>query len=843
MVIAVINSIMKKNYNCQALELFLEDERFQRNIAVHRIEDKREAEWVDVPEHLHKDVKATLEESGIQKLYSHQGKAINGVLKGLNVVITTGVASGKSLCYQVPIMHTLAYNPQATALCIYPTKALTQDQNNSFNELLTTFSTITHNKYSTGIYDGDTPSEARRLIRKKANVLLTNPDMLHYGILPNHPMWVDFFANLKFIVIDEVHVYRGIFGSHFSNVLRRIKRLCNHYDSDPTFILTSATVGNTHSFISTLIEKLFLEVDHDGSPQGNRHFMIYNPPIVNQELGIRRSALKETSRIASLFTKKGVQSLVFAHSRKSVEMIVTNLQKKHDEKKLAGYRSGYLAEERRDIEKRLKSGKLNTVVTTNALELGIDIGDLDVVIMNGYAGTIASTKQQAGRAGRTGDDSLVILVANSNLIDQYLVKTPDYLFSNNPELALLDPDNTHILINHLKCALYEKPLSRTESYGALSRGLYSEIIEYFINKNIAIERKGILFWNKEKYPPGEVSLRTASSNNYLLLHEKKSIGTIDNSSAYWLAHPDAVYIHNGLPYFVQNFDIEKRVIELILHFDDYYTEAISQVEYEVRKELEEFSYNYGTLNFSIMNVHSKVVGFKKFKWDSREILDYGEVDLPETVLSTKGIFFTFTDEVEGFINGSGNSHKKNLYGPDWEQIRNAVRERDHHVCQNCGKFEASVKFDVHHIKPFKAFENVADANKMDNLITLCKQCHRLAEASVKIQSTMAGITYQLRNLIPLHLMCSGSDIHVSFEEKLDITGDKPTIIIYDTFPGGIGLAKQLLGDMDALFKMALESVEKCLCDDGCPACVGPIAENGVGSKEAVLKTLKHILAL
>ncbi len=821
------------------LDKFLEKSSFQTNIAVHHKDEAKEAEWSDIPQSLHPWVKATLEESGFQKLYIHQEKAITSILKGVSTVISTGVSSGKSLCYQVPIMHSLSFNQNNSTLCLYPTKALAQDQFKSFSPLLETFSTISARKPNLNIYDGDTEQSQRKAIRENANIIISNPDMLHVSILPNHNSWGKFFANLKFVIIDEVHIYRGIFGSHFTNVIRRLKRVCSHYGSSPTFILTSATIGNTREFITSIIEQLFKIIDKDYSPQGNRHFLIYNPPLVNVELGIRRNSLQETSRIANFFNKLNVQSLIFTRSRRSVELIVSNL-KKSNSRSFTGYRSGYLKEERREIEKQLKDGELNSVVSTNALELGIDIGDLDVVIINGYPGTIASTLQQAGRTGRTGNDSLVVMVANSSLINQYLVKYPEYLFSKTPEQALLDANNPYILLDHLKCSIYELPFDRREIYYGVSRETINELLDFLLDKGYAIERDSVVYWNTASIPAQQCSLRTINSNSYTVLHHGKNIGLIDNNSAFWFAHENAVYIHNGEPYLVTKFDTKLKNIEVITHDKDYFTEPIIKTDYELIKELDLLSYPFGKAHYAVLNVHTQVSAFKKIKWSSREILDTEELDLPQTTLPTKGVILTLSDFYEDFLEKKGNSSKQNNYGKDWSEIKKLVKQRDHYTCQNCGKLESSVSFDVHHIKPFKSFSNAQEANNTENLITLCRQCHRNAEIPVKIQSTMAGLAYLIRNLAPLYLMCSNSDIQVNYSDDSKLSDGKGAIIIYDSFRGGIGLSKKIFTDLVAVLDLCYAQVKDCSCSDGCPSCTGPVAENGYGAKESVLELLQEI---
>lgn len=836
--------LRKKRFNLMSeyyvLDKFLEKSGFQTNIAVHHIDKAKKAEWAEIPPSLHPWVQETLKESGFQKLYIHQEKAITSILKGMSTVISTGVSSGKSLCYQVPILHTLSFNKQNSALCLYPTKALAQDQYKSFSPLIEHFSTLSGSKPILSIYDGDTEQSRRKAIRESANIIISNPDMLHVSILPSHNSWASFFTNLKFVIIDEVHIYRGIFGSHFTNVIRRLKRVCAHYGSSPTFILTSATIGNTQEFVTSIIEHLFKIIDQDYSPQGNRHFLIYNPPLINQELGIRRNALQETTRMANFFNKLGVQTLIFTRSRRSVELIVNNLKNRQGSS-LAGYRSGYLKTERREIEQQLKDGELTSVVSTNALELGIDIGDLDVVIINGYPGTIASTLQQAGRTGRTGNDSLVVMVANSSLINQYLVKYPDYLFSKTPEQALLDANNPYILLDHLKCSIRELPFDRRDVYYGVPRETVNEFLDFLLNKAFVIERGGVVYWNHPTSPAQETSLRSINSNCFTVLHDGVNIGTIDNNSAYWFAHAKAVYIHNGEPYLVTTFDLKLKNIIVIAHDKDYFTEPIIKTDYELMKKLELMTYSFGTAHYAILNVHTQVAGFKKIKWDSREILDTEDLDLPQTTLPTKGVIITLSDFYEHFLETKGNSSKANAYGKDWEEIKQQVKQRDHYSCQNCGKLESSVKFDVHHLKPFKAFSNSRQANSLENLVTLCRQCHMNAEIPVKIQSTMAGLAYLIRNLAPLYLMCSGGDIQVNYSDDSKLSDRKGAIIIYDTFRGGIGLSKKLFTNLLEIVNLCYEQVKECSCTEGCPSCTGPVAENGYGAKESVLELLDAIM--
>ncbi|HHE38291.1 MAG TPA: DEAD/DEAH box helicase, partial [Candidatus Cloacimonetes bacterium] len=751
------------------------------------------------------------------------------------------VDSGKSLCYLLPILHDFLKNHDMRALFLFPTKALAQDQKNNLQTLLTDLNEVSSRKQKAklGIYDGDTPNEQRNIIRSKANFIFSNPDMLHLGILPHHTKWSDFFKNLSFIVIDEVHIYRGIFGSHFANVIRRLKRIADFYKSKPRFILTSATLSNATDFISNLLEENFVLIDKDGSPHGEKHFMIYNPPFVNRELGIRRSAMLETIRLANLIYQEKGQTLVFAQSRRMVELIVTYLHKNiKSPETIHGYRSGYLPSERRKIEQNFREGKIRTTVATNALELGIDIGGLDTVIICGYPGSIASTKQQSGRAGRKGSSSLSILVVSSNLLDQYLASHPEYLLENSPEQALINPDNPFILLHHLQCAVFEKPFLNTESFGKLTSKIVGEYLEILQKYGKLFSSKNTFYWKSSSYPADDISLRTVGANEYILQSEGKTIGIVDEGSAFWMTHPQAVYIHNGESYLVRNLDQKDHLVELEKRKVDYYTQSQSKTEFELLKLKKEKEIKGGKKYYGQLNVTDQVVGYKKMKWYSNEILGYENLDLPASQMVTYGYWFSLSEKMVKQLEESNLWKKKNDYGSDWKLISDHVRERDEYTCQNCQAIEKEKHFDVHHKIPFRSFVSKKEANKLDNLITLCPACHREAEKQIFIQSGLAGLSYLLGNIAPLFLMCDRKDIRVHQEFASKLAVKRPTIIFNDSIPGGIGLSEKLFKIHQKLLEEAFSVVSNCECKDGCPACVGPVAENGMGAKDEVLEMLR-----
>ncbi|MBC8478845.1 MAG: DEAD/DEAH box helicase, partial [FCB group bacterium] len=536
----------------------LDDVSFKENICAHFTNPVQPAEYSTLPDTLDDRLASILKQSGIDHLYNHQRFAWDAIQQKQHTVISTGVASGKSLCYQLPLLQSYLEDSESRAILLFPTKALAQDQRSGlekFNQNLSTEFNL--RPPGIGVYDGDLPSGQRDAVRKTASFIFTNPDMLHFGILPHHTQWAQFLRNLKYIIIDEVHVYRGIFGSHFTNVIRRLKRIASFYGAIPQFIITSATLANSHTYINALIEEEAVLISSDTAPHGESHFLIYNPPLLNEELGIRKPAMEETVSIARQLLRQDLQTLVFAQTRKAVELILSSLHlHTADKSAIVGYRSGYLPQERRQIEEGLRNGKIRMVVATNALELGIDIGGIDVVLLNGYPGSITSTRQQAGRAGRKGLPSAAILVASAGLLDQYLARNPDYLIHGNIEAALINPDNPYILFHHLQCALFEKTFQKNESFGKLSPEKVREFFQLLEKVGKLHHSQDEYFWSSTSYPANDISLRTAGADNYILQTEDEVIGIVDQESAFWMAHPGAVYIHNGSPYLVDDLDIE-----------------------------------------------------------------------------------------------------------------------------------------------------------------------------------------------------------------------------------------------------------------------------------------------
>jgi DEAD/DEAH box helicase domain-containing protein len=596
-----------------------------------------EATYASFPSAVDARLRTALESRGIRNLYVHQAEAVEHVAAGRNVVITTPTASGKTLCYNLPVLDSILKRPATRALYLFPTKALAQDQMAELHELVAAIGDVEGDPIGVHTYDGDTPADARRTIRTRAHIVLSNPDMLHSGILPHHPRWAKLFENLEFVVIDELHAYRGVFGSHLANVLRRLQRICRHYGSDPQFICSSATIANPDTLAGRLVERPFSLVEKSAAPRGEKYFVFVNPPVVNRQLGIRRSYLAEARRVAGEFLRRQLQVIVFAQSRLTTEILTTYLKDDFEDvpgmpERIRGYRGGYLPLRRREIEKGLRSGEVRGVISTNALELGIDIGALDVSVMAGYPGTIASTWQRAGRAGRRTGQSAAVMVASSAPIDQFVVRHPSYFFDASPEHALINPDNLNILVNHVKCAAFELPFTKEESYGQVN---VQEVLGILEESGLVHASSDQWHWTSESYPANAVSLRSISSDNFVVVdHTNGSsvIGETDFNSALGVLHPKAIYLLEGRLFQVEELDFEGRKAHVRSVESDYYTTAITYTKVTI---LDRFESDTTLVNHhGEVHVVSRVVGFKKIKFYTNENVGSGELDLPEQQMHT-----------------------------------------------------------------------------------------------------------------------------------------------------------------------------------------------------------------
>jgi DEAD/DEAH box helicase domain-containing protein len=813
------------------------DPTFAPNVAAWKTLPAQPGTSHAFPPDLAPQLEKALRRKGITSLYAHQARSWEILQQGGNAALVTGTASGKTLAYNLPILDALLKDPDSRALYLFPTKALGHDQLAELEDL---------SPLPAGAYDGDTPGHVRPRVRTNARIISTNPDMLHLGILPHHPTWESFFSHLKYIVVDEMHTYRGVFGAHVANVIRRLKRIAHHYGSHPQFALTSATIGNPRELAQTLIEEPVELITQDGSARGRKHFLLYNPPVSDEKLGLRVGSQTESVRLMNDLLAYDVQSILFGRSRRSVEWMLQRIRERSpDADPVRAYRSGYLPQQRRKIEAGLRQGSVRAVVGTTALELGIDIGGMDAAVLAGYPGTIAGTWQQAGRAGRGKEDALAILVASANPLDQYLMRHPEYFFQRSPEQALLDPNNLLILLDHIRCAAYELPFQIGETYGDLSPDRTAEFLNILQNQGALHQSEETFFWMSEEYPAHEFSLRSTPGKQILLRLDEPGettlIGKIDTASAHWMTHPGAIYLHGGDIYRVEDLDLEGGTARLTRSKGDYYTEAVKDTQVSCDQVLHTAQIPGGHLSHGELSVTSQVVGFHKFAWDSHEKLAYQELELPETTLRTTGYWFTLSEETVQALKDEGQwSSDRNEYGPGWETARQQARQRDQFRCQVCGQEEKETQHHVHHKRPFRLFDSPAEANRLENLVTLCPRCHSRAENVVRIRSGLSGLAYTLGYLAPLILMCDRHDLGLHTDPHSPLGNGQPTVVIYEQIPAGIGFSKRLYENHDLLVQQAFDLVQSCPCQSGCPSCVGPGGEAGAGGKAETLAILKKL---
>ena len=807
----------------------------------------RPAQYAPWPDTLDMRLVLAMRAQGVHLPYTHQARAIESALRGNHVLVVTPTASGKTLTYNLPALHWLLNDPDARALYIFPTKALAQDQLHTLQALLETLQA----DVTVAIYDGDTPKSHRKRIRENARIILTNPDMLHTGILPHHTGWARFLRGLRVVILDEIHVYRGVFGSHVANVLRRLQRVARFYQRQDLeglqVLMASATIANPAEHAERLIEAPVDVVTQNGAPAGEKHFLFINPPLVDPELGLRRSNLLEAQQLGVEILNAGVQTIFFARSRMGAELLLTYLQEGWERSRqrpprsaessevstsIRGYRGGYLPAERRAIEKGLREGSIQAVVATNALELGIDIGQLQAAVLTGFPGTIASAWQQAGRAGRRQETSLAALVAGGGPLDQYIVQHPDYFFGRSPEHALINPDNLVILTEHLRCATFELPFERGENFGRFP--FTEETLAILAEEGEVHQAGDHWFWMSEAYPAGEVSLRTASPDRILIIREadRETIGEMDRETAPALLHPGAIYLHGGQTFLVETLDWEAGHAWVTPVEVDYYTRSVGSSQAQVLAVHQQMEEGPLLRGYGDLEIRSQTTGFRRIKRWTHETLGHGQVELPETVLETAGYWLAVAEELVDELREMRLwESDPNDYGPNWPEQRHKARQRDGYRCTVCGAAERPGRqHDVHHIRPFRSFgyvpgvnENYKLANRLENLRTLCHPCHRKVEQGQRLRSGLSGLAYLLHNLAPLHLMCDPSDLGYLVDPQAKHTG-RPTIILYDRAPAGIGLSERLYDLQPQLLRAALDVVTSCRCSHGCPACVGPVTE-------------------
>src|SRR5712671_1768781 len=751
----------------------------------------REAKFRPIPGWVTSALSEAYRAKGIQELYSHQALTAELVHDAKNVVVVTPTASGKTLCYNLPVLNAVLENADTRALYLFPTKALAQDQLAELHDL----SGRLDDRFGVFTYDGDTPSDARKAIRERGHVVLTNPDMLHTGILPHHPKWMRLFENLRYIVIDELHTYRGVFGSHLANVLRRLRRVAQFYGSNPQFICCSATIANPGELASQLMEKEVEVVGENGAPAGEKLFVCYNPPMVNRNLGIRRSYINESTRVAKEVLARKLQTIVFANSRSHTEVLLTYLQQANPPKPgqaepVRGYRGGYLPGERREIERGLREGRIRGVVTTNALELGIDIGSLDACVMAGYAGSIASTWQRAGRAGRRSGSSCAVFVASSAPLDQFIVQHPDYFFGSSPEHAHIQPDNLEILVNHLKCAAFELPLSPDERFGNVDlAGLCDRLSEVgFLHKS-----GGNWHWVQQAYPADTISLRSVTSDNFVIIDttgeengEPEVIGEVDFSSALTTVHPKAIYLHQGQQYHVERLDFDKRKAYVKRVNVDYYTDAIRYTQVRVLEIAEEQAIpGPAARSHGDVLVRSQVVGFMKIKLFTNENVGSGKLELPENEMHTTAFWLTLGHSLLAELPFTLSERQNGIFGLLYA---------------------------------------------LGSMATLLRMCDRRdLGTAVGERPPSAASEINWEDFVAPRT----SDVTEFFE---------PNLYLYDAYPGGIGFSEPLYRISNLLLERTSELISACPCDNGCPSCVGPAADRSERTKNVALAILGRLCA-
>lgn len=788
---------------------------------------------------------------GIEQLYSHQAEAIDAARAGQDVVVVTPTASGKTLCYALPILQTLTQQPESRALLLYPTKALAHDQMDELQRLIQ--SVGLHGRVLA--YDGDTPQTERSEIRQRASLIVTNPDMLHLSILPNHPQWRAFFAALDYVVIDELHTYRGVFGSHMGNVLRRLLRICRFYGRSPRIMCASATIANPVELAEALVGRQPQLVAESGAAVGRRHVVLYNPPLLDVALGIRRSAMVDARHIANLLQSLDLQTVLFCDSRGAVEQLLIYLRQDaaaygSNPTSVRGYRGGYLPQERREIENGLRTGDVRCVVATNALELGVDIGGMAACVLVGYPGSVSSTWQRIGRAGRGSEDSLAVLVASASPLDQFIMAQPDYLFQQAPERALVHPDNLHVLLSHVRCAAHELPFALDEAYG---REDVQQVLAYLEEQGEV--RRSRTRWHRivGDYPAASVPLRSASPDRITILARdtagERVIGMVDRETAPVYVHEQAVYLHEGQQHLVERLDWEGGVAHVTPVAVDYATRATGSSAIEVRAVRGQEPHAGYDLWHGPVALTSRITGYRRVRLNTLETVGWGEVDLPEQVLETDAVWLTLSDELVAELAAGPGWVGERVFsrGPNWAAQRELALARDGRACRQCGAVEQPGRpLQVHHVRPYSAFGEPGrdsvdwqSANALDNLVTLCSTCHHLAEQAVAVRGSLAGLGHAVRHLLPTLLLCSADDVGVLTDPRAAQTG-LPTLFIYDDVPGGVGLAAEALRQFALLVRRAVELIGNCGCASGCPSCIGPVLAEDGDAKGRVLALARRL---
>jgi DEAD/DEAH box helicase domain-containing protein len=718
-----------------------------------------------------------LQARGLDQLYIHQAQAWKACQDRSNIVVATPTASGKSLCYTLPVVAA-ALAQRSKALFLFPTKALAQDQVAELLEL----NRIGDLGLRVATFDGDTPGDARQSIRLNGDIVVSNPDMLHQAILPHHTKWAQFFENLRYVVIDEVHTYRGVFGSHVANVIRRLKRVCAFYGVTPQFILCSATIGNAQAHASALVEQPIVPILDSGAPMGDRHILLWNPPAMNPELGIRASARSECTRIARVAIASGLKTLVFCQSRSMVEVLTKYLKEvfDHDPRKrqrIRAYRGGYLPSERREIERAMRAGDIDGIVSTSALELGVDIGSLDVVLLNGYPGSVAATWQRFGRAGRRQQPSLGVLVASSQPMDQYIIRHPDFFAQANPEHARIEPDQPLILMDHIRCAAFELPFADCDSFGPVDPHPWLEVLQ----ESGVLHHEGRRWeWIADSYPAQAVNLRSVADGNFVVVDRTNGrqiiIAEVDYSAAALTLYEGAIHMIQSDPFQVETLDWEGRKAYVKRTHVDYYTDAIDHTKLKVLDDAEQALAGRGSVHHGEVHVVRRVSGYKKIRYHTHENIGYGPVTLPDQELHTTSV---------------------------WWQLPQWVLDQQFSSRQSALDGFLSAGYALHLVAQVAVMAEGRDLQK-----------------SV---GSGDGAWFAPPDEAGSGQSCNEAGQAVDLSRAHRFT---PTLYLYDNYPGGVGLSLPLFQRQEELVLRASELILKCDCQGGCPGCVGPILASG-----------------
>lgn len=766
--------------------------KYRSRITGELVIPARPAQYADFPDELDPRLAQALRARGIERLYSHQRQAWELIGRGKHTVVVTPTASGKTLCYNLPVLHE-ALRSGGKALYLFPTKALSQDQVAELMEL--------NEAGNLGIraftFDGDTPGDARKAVRTKGDIVVSNPDMLHQGVLPHHTKWAQFFENLRFVVIDEMHTYRGVFGSHVANVIRRLRRVCRFYGADPVFILSSATIANPQELAQALIGSPVAAITESGAPAGERYLLLWNPPVINADLGIRASARSQSTRIARLAVRSRLKSIVFAQSRLMVEVLTKYLKDVFDSDprkppRVAAYRGGYLPTERRRTEKALRAGGVDCVISTSALELGVDIGGLDVCVLNGYPGTIAGTWQRLGRAGRRNRPSLGVLVASSQPLDQYIVRNPDFFLGASPEHARIDPDQLLILLDHVRCAAFELPFRRGDSFGKEN---LEELLAYLEEHGVLHRERDTWHWTDDSYPAQSVSLRSVAEGNFVVIDTtggaKRIIAEVDYSSAAETLYEGAIYMVQAQPYQVEKLDWTGRKAFVTQTRADYYTDAIDYSRLKILDKFEHARDSRCETARGEVHLVRRIPGYKKIRYYTHENIGYGNINLPDQEMHTTAVWWQLASDVLA------------------ECFPNRQQALDGFL---------GAAYAMHHVAALTVMAEPGDLGRA------------VGDGDARWFATVgANGRGQLRTL-------DGGERDLQAEQRF-----KPAVFLYDNYPGGVGLSAPLYDQRARIVEGARQLIRACDCKYGCPACVGPILasdeERGFSPKLAALTVL------